>query len=601
MNTLTPIIALLRRIRRGRDFAVSVACIVALQLTLAASLALSSLAVTNTVLEAGGGIVAALLLAAGAAMLAHGLFVWLESWFSHAFAYRVLGGLRKDVHRAIEQAAPMGLGRRRTGDVVARAMGDVEALEWFFAHTLGASVAALITPSVLIGVLTALTGPQALLLLIPAVLLVLVPAVFQRRQRQEGADLRERTGALAVTALDGIQSIAELLSRGRTDVLQRQLRDGTAGIQRIKGRIAWLRGGEGALVELILAATSLLVLLALAFQAGNIPLLLLPTLSGLAMAALNPVMGLAGILARIGEISAASSRVLEILNLPDPLDHALETVTPRQPAGKADSTPALEFEDVRFSFPGGPTVLDGVSFQVPRGQTLAIVGESGAGKSTLGSLMLRFADPDDGVVRVDGHDARTLEPDELRRLIALIPQDSFVFASSVRTNLRLADPDAGDGALWSALQRAALAERVGVLPDGLDGLPGDRGEGLSGGERQRLGLARAFLRDPEILVLDESLASLDPELEERILTELRLARADRTTVLIAHRLRSIEAADAVLFLAAGRVRAQGTHEELLHREDYRGLLASQLTDPPPAPGGRAADEKGGATHGEPGH
>ncbi|MCI2266793.1 ABC transporter ATP-binding protein [Sediminivirga luteola] len=600
MNTLTPVVALLRRIRRGRDFAVSVACIVALQLTLAASLALSSLAVTSTVLAAGGGVVAALLLAAGAAMLAHGLFVWLESWFSHAFAYRVLGGLRKDVHRAIERAAPMGLGRRRTGDVVARAMGDVETLEWFFAHTLGAALAALITPSVLIGVLTALTGPQALLLLLPAVLLVLVPAVFQRRQRQAGTELRERTGALAVTALDGIQSIAELLSRGRTDALQQQLKDGTAGIQRVKARIAWLRGGEGALVEVILAATSLLVLLALAFQAGEIPLLLLPTLSGLAMAALNPVMGLAGILARIGEISAASGRVLEILDLPDPLDHALETAPPPS-AGRADSAPALEFADVRFSFPGGPAVLDGVSFQVPRGQTLAIVGESGAGKSTLGSLMLRFADPDDGVVRVDGHDARALEPDELRRLVALIPQDSFVFASSVRTNLRLADPAAGDEALWSALRRAALAERIGVLPDGLDGLPGDRGEGLSGGERQRLGLARAFLRDPEILVLDESLASLDPELEERILTELRLARADRTTVLIAHRLRSIEAADAVLFLAAGRVRAQGTHEELLHREDYRGLLASQLPDPPPAPGGRAADEKGGATHGEPGH
>jgi ATP-binding cassette subfamily C protein CydCD len=214
---------------------------------------------------------------------------------------------------------------------------------------------------------------------------------------------------------------------------------------------------------------------------------------------------------------------------------------------------------------------------VPVGATVALVGPSGAGKTTVANLLLRFWDPRAGVVRLLGHDLRDYTLDDLRRRIALVAQDTYLFNDTLRANIMLARPGASEAALADALERAALTETVAALPDGLDTLVGERGARLSGGQRQRVAIARAFLKNAPVLVLDEATSHLDAVSELAVREALdRLAR-DRTTLVIAHRLSTVRDADAILVFDEGRVIETGRHAELLARGGlYAHLVARQL-------------------------
>jgi ATP-binding cassette subfamily C protein CydCD len=214
---------------------------------------------------------------------------------------------------------------------------------------------------------------------------------------------------------------------------------------------------------------------------------------------------------------------------------------------------------------------------VPVGATVALVGPSGAGKTTVANLLLRFWDPQAGVVRLLGHDLRDYTLDDLRRRIALVAQDTYLFNDTLRANIMLARPGASDVALADALERAALTETVAALPDGLDTVVGERGARLSGGQRQRVAIARAFLKNAPVLVLDEATSHLDAVSELAVREALdRLAR-DRTTLVIAHRLSTVRDADAILVFDEGRVIETGRHAELLARGGlYAHLVARQL-------------------------
>ena len=211
------------------------------------------------------------------------------------------------------------------------------------------------------------------------------------------------------------------------------------------------------------------------------------------------------------------------------------------------------------------------------GSTVALVGPSGAGKTTVANLLLRFWDPESGVVRLFGHDLREYTLDELRRRIALVAQDTYLFNDTLRANVLLARPEADDAALAEAVDRAALAELIASLPDGLDTVVGERGAQLSGGQRQRVAIARAFLKDAPVLILDEATSHLDAVSEAAVRAALdRLAR-DRTTLVIAHRLSTVRDADAIVVLDDGRVAEVGRHADLLGRRGlYAHLVARQL-------------------------
>jgi len=245
----------------------------------------------------------------------------------------------------------------------------------------------------------------------------------------------------------------------------------------------------------------------------------------------------------------------------------------------ASSGAALEMSAVSFTYPGRRRrALADVSFSVPAGSTIALVGPSGAGKTTIASLFLRFWDPDEGAVRMNGHDLREYGLDDLRRRIALVAQDTYLFNDTLRSNILLARPGAGQAELRAAVENASLAPLVASLPDGLDTIVGERGAQLSGGQRQRVAIARAFLKDAPILILDEATSHLDAVNEQAVRAALDLLSRDRTTVVIAHRLSTVRDADRIVVLEEGRVAEMGSHRELLGKRGlYAHLVSRQLT------------------------
>jgi ATP-binding cassette, subfamily B, bacterial len=304
--------------------------------------------------------------------------------------------------------------------------------------------------------------------------------------------------------------------------------------------------------------------------------------------------------ARVEIMSALVSfeRVFEILDLKPLISQKPDAVeSPRGPL-------SVEFDDVRFSYPsadkvslasledvstldtrGGEEVLHGVSFRVEPGQTVALVGSSGAGKSTIAQLLARLYDVDSGAVRFGGLrpgtgvDVRDLTFDSMRETLGMVTQDGHLFHESIASNLRLARPDASEEDMWEAIRQARLEAMIRSLPDGLDTVVGERGYRLSGGERQRLTIARLLIAQPRVVILDEATAALDSTNEAAVQAALGAALEGRTAVVIAHRLSTVRAADAILVVEDGRIVERGTHTELLAAEGrYAELYRTQFNE-----------------------
>lgn len=257
--------------------------------------------------------------------------------------------------------------------------------------------------------------------------------------------------------------------------------------------------------------------------------------------------------------SAAAQRVFEILDESPEIIERPDAAPLAEPAGR------VELDDVAFAYStgDGAAVVDGLSLAVEPGETVAVVGRTGSGKSTIGRLLPRFYDVDRGSVRIDGTDVRDLRISDLRRAVAVVTDDPFLFAASVHDNVAFARPDADEASVAVALVDAAAGGFVTDMPGGTDAKLGERGATISGGQRQRLAIARALVADPAVLVLDDATSAIDTEVEERIHAALRQRRSQRTTIVIAHRLSTIALADRVVFIADGKVAATGTHRRLL--------------------------------------
>jgi ATP-binding cassette subfamily C protein CydC len=261
----------------------------------------------------------------------------------------------------------------------------------------------------------------------------------------------------------------------------------------------------------------------------------------------------------LGRTRAAGGRILEVVETDPP-------VTFTEPSRPAPARSDVCFEDVSFRYrPGLPQALTQVSISVPQGQRIAIVGESGAGKSTLAGLLVRFFDPESGVVRIGGVDIRSLSESDLRRGVVVLSQQSHLFSDTIRANLLLAQPDAGDAELRGVLTAARLVNFVDHLPDGLDTWVGEAGQLMSAGQARRLAIARAILRDAPVWVLDEPTEGLDRITEAELVESLLEVTRGRTVLWITHRLAGMERMDSVAVLDQGRVADQGTHAELLSR------------------------------------
>ena len=554
-----------------------------------------------------------------AAAPAAGILHWVESWIAHDMAFRMLAQMRIDLYRKIDALAPAWLLRRRSGDLVAMATHDVELVEYFFAHTIAPGLVAVLVPATVVAVLISFGWPLAAALAPILAVVALSPFLARHRVDALGSRAREALADLNAHAVDTIQGLGEIVAFERTPERRREFL--ALSRRHVELRIPFFQSLtlQNVVLETATGLGGLAVVVAGAWlvAVGRLDPALLPLLALIAMASFLPVSEIAYIGRQLSDTLGATRRLYAVHREPvtvrdgpgvdavragagkseegeEPPDGGAEPEVDGPIPGSAAAARAaapvtgpsrrtaggmsLAMEEVDFRYPGREDrALREVSFEVPAGMRVALVGPSGAGKTTAAHLLLRFFDPERGTVRLAGHDLRQWRLDELRARIALVSQDTWLFNETLRANILVARPEAGEEAVARAVERAALADFVAALPEGLETPVGERGMRLSGGQRQRVAIARAFLKDAPVLVLDEATSHLDAVSEQAVQHALETLMHDRTTVIIAHRLSTVRSAGRIVVLDEGRVVEVGRHEELLGRPGlYSQLVGRQL-------------------------
>ena len=540
-----------------------------------------------------GGDLTVLLVLLGVFVPLAAFFTWAESWVAHDLAYRLLAEMRVDVYNKLDPLTPAYMVRRRSGDLLSIVGGDVELVEFFFAHTITPAFVAILVPAGVLATLAFVAWPIALVLSPFLLAVAISPFMAQKRSEGLGDELRSQLGDVHAHMVDSIQGMREISAFGQGPARTAEMVDNSWRFAHFQLRFLKERAFQIGFIEGMTALGGLAVLTmgAWLMTEGEIsrPQVILSVI--LSVAAFAPISDIARTIKQLMETLAAARRLFVVHDEPVPVVDG-----PGVQAHENGLSPAISFDHVGFSYGHDEAqALHGVSFDVQAGQTVALVGRSGAGKTTCANLVMRCWDPGEGHVRLSGHDLRDYELDDLRRQIALVSQDTYLFNASIRDNLRLGKIEASDSEIEAAAQQANAHDFITAFPDGYDTLVGERGMQLSGGQRQRISIARAILKNAPVLILDEATSHLDAVNERQVRQALETLMAGRTTVVIAHRLSTIRDADRIVVLDNGHAVEQGSHHDLLASHGlYSQLVATQLV------GATAGDEHNGhhEAHGE---
>ncbi|MGI8660657.1 MAG: ABC transporter ATP-binding protein [Thermoleophilaceae bacterium] len=465
---------------------------------------------------------------------------------------------------------------QQIGQLMSRSTVDLQSVRFFLGYGLIFMVQSALTIVIAAGVMIAVNPPLAAVALAPMPFVIWVAWRYGARNRPAAQEVQQRVAELTAEAEENVSGV-RVVKAFAQEARQRRRFDGVVGRVFDQSMVSTrLRAFYNPLIGFL----PQLGLAAILFFGGRQAIAETITVGefvaffGYVVMLTSPMRTLGVSLGMAQRAVASGARVFEILDREPRL-----TAPPGAPA-LPDGGGRVQLRDVSFAYDGGAPVLGGIDLDVEAGRTVAIVGGTGSGKTTLVALVPRLYDVDRGAVLIDGVDVRGVDPGSLRREIALVSDDAFLFSDTLQGNIAYARPEAGGEEVREAARRAGLAEFVATLPDGYETIVGERGLTLSGGQRQRVAIARALLAEPRILILDDATSSVDATTEARIKEALREVMAGRTTFVIAHRLSTISLADEVVVLEDGVVAERGTHEELAERSGlYREIVEGRAAPP----------------------
>jgi ATP-binding cassette subfamily B protein len=486
--------------------------------------------------------------------------------------------LRNDLFANLVRLSWDFYGSYRTGDIMARATNDLNAVRMMLGPGIMYWCETMFTLVLAVAVMLAVDWRLTLLSLAPAPLVSIAVIFFGQRIHTRFEAIQKMFSDISSRVQENLSGVRVIRAYVQEDAELRHFERLNEEYIAQNIRLARLSGLFMPLLQALIGVTFLMVLWVGGYQllAGKITLgsfVMFNTYMGMLV---WPMIAMGWVVNLMQRGTASLKRIRELLEARPTISAPPRPLTLEAVAGE------IGFHDVTLQYPGGTAALDGVNFRIPAGSTIAIVGHTGSGKSSLVSLIPRLLDPSSGRVTLDGVDLRELSPEDLRRHIGFVPQETFLFSATIAENIAFGVNSASDEEIRRAAEIAGLAPDIESFADGYKTMVGERGLTLSGGQKQRTAIARAILRNPGILILDDALSSVDTVTEERILSSLSGLMRDRTTILISHRVSTVRNADRIFVLEHGAIVEEGSHEELLANGGYyadlyeRQLLEEEL-------------------------